>query len=331
MSLVGPRPMPLDDRREDQRLGPAPTRPHARDHRHLAGPRAHHDPVRGDDQARLPVRHELEGLGRRQAAPEDGVRRAEPQRSELTRGCAARLPHAARQQRVPRRSARAARGDEPRRSRLPRDRHLPRRARPPSTRDGRRRRRPALPRAAGAHGRRRPPPGDRLGHPRLPRARVPHPAPPARRRRPRPQPAGHARPRRGAIEAAPAGASSSTTTTSRRSCTAPHRRGGARSCAGGSSASSGCPAGSPIAWSRRTAPTGTSRWSAGASPVAHRDRTQRPRPDPLRRAPTAARAPGGRFTVGWVGTMGHHDGLDHLLLAMRHLVHDLGLQTPAAS
>ena len=28
--------------------------------------------------------------------------------------------------------------------------------------------------------------------------------------------------------------------------------------------------------------------------------------------------------MGWAGTMGHHDGLDHLLLAMRHLVDDLG-------
>lgn len=50
-----------------------------------------------------------------------------------------------------------------------------------------------------------------------------------------------------------------------------------------------------------------------------------PNPDRMRRDPSAAREPGGPFTVGWAGTMGHHDGLDHLLLAMRHLVDDHGL------
>jgi len=50
-----------------------------------------------------------------------------------------------------------------------------------------------------------------------------------------------------------------------------------------------------------------------------------PDPDRVRRDPSAAPEPGSPFTVGWAGTIGHHDGLDHLLLAMRHLVDDHGL------
>jgi glycosyltransferase involved in cell wall biosynthesis len=30
------------------------------------------------------------------------------------------------------------------------------------------------------------------------------------------------------------------------------------------------------------------------------------------------------FIVGWVGSMGHHDGIDHLLRAVHHLIHELG-------
>ena len=49
-----------------------------------------------------------------------------------------------------------------------------------------------------------------------------------------------------------------------------------------------------------------------------------PDPDLVRLDPSLAAAPDHPFTVGWAGTMGHHDGLDHLLLAMRYLVDDLG-------
>ena len=50
-----------------------------------------------------------------------------------------------------------------------------------------------------------------------------------------------------------------------------------------------------------------------------------PDPDRVRRDPFATPEPGAPFTVGWAGTTGHHDGLDHLMLAMRHLVDDHGL------
>jgi glycosyltransferase involved in cell wall biosynthesis len=51
-----------------------------------------------------------------------------------------------------------------------------------------------------------------------------------------------------------------------------------------------------------------------------------PDPDRLRPVESAERENGRPFTVGWLGVMSHHDGLDHLLLAVQHLVYDIGIR-----
>ena len=91
MSMVGPRPLiPAEDERV---LGWArgPPRPHPGHHRVLAGARADSDPVRGDGQARLPLRHELVAVGRR--APDDAhaAHRHQRPRRELTRSRSERV------------------------------------------------------------------------------------------------------------------------------------------------------------------------------------------------------------------------------------------------
>ena len=63
MSVVGPRPLiPAED--EHVRLHPWSPRPDSRYHRLLAGFGPNTDPLRGDGQARLPVRDELVPVGR---------------------------------------------------------------------------------------------------------------------------------------------------------------------------------------------------------------------------------------------------------------------------
>ena len=59
MSLVGPRPLILDEDQHVVELGAAAARPQAGDHGPLAGARSERHPVRRDDEARLPLRHEL--------------------------------------------------------------------------------------------------------------------------------------------------------------------------------------------------------------------------------------------------------------------------------
>ena len=65
------RPAPADPPRAPvrERLGPAPARPDPRPHRPLAGVRTQRGHVLPDARARLPVRHQLEPLGRHQADP----------------------------------------------------------------------------------------------------------------------------------------------------------------------------------------------------------------------------------------------------------------------
>ena len=92
MSLVGPRPLLARRGCADRRLGPTPARPDAGNHRPVAGVRPHDDPIRRDDQARLPVRDELESVGRHQAAAADRVRRDEPPRCELIPRSPTRAP-----------------------------------------------------------------------------------------------------------------------------------------------------------------------------------------------------------------------------------------------
>ena len=67
MSLVGPRPLILDEHAYVDRLGASAARPQARDHRALAGARPRRHPLRGDGQARLRLRDEL--VARRRPAP----------------------------------------------------------------------------------------------------------------------------------------------------------------------------------------------------------------------------------------------------------------------
>ena len=62
MSLVGPRPVRRPRGRPDHRLGRPPARHHARHHRPLAGARPQRHPVRGDGEARLPLRDQLVAL-----------------------------------------------------------------------------------------------------------------------------------------------------------------------------------------------------------------------------------------------------------------------------
>ena len=65
MSLVGPRPLIPAEDEHGHRLGSRPPRPDPRDHRVLAGAGPDADPVRGDGEARLPLRNELVPLGGR--------------------------------------------------------------------------------------------------------------------------------------------------------------------------------------------------------------------------------------------------------------------------
>ena len=71
MSLVGPRPILADEDRQLEgwrrtRIDLTPG-----DHRALAGARPDQHPVRGDDQTRLPVRHQLVAVDRLQPDPPD--------------------------------------------------------------------------------------------------------------------------------------------------------------------------------------------------------------------------------------------------------------------
>ena len=125
----------------------------------------------------------------------------------------------------------------------------------------------------------------------------------------------------------PAGPWSSTTTTSRRSSTAPTPpTEDARSCA---ACSRGLERLSCRLADRVVTANGSHRdvevERCGVDPSRIAIVRNGPDPDRVRRDPSAAPEPGAPFTVGWAGTIGHHDGLDHLLLAMRHLVDDHGL------
>ena len=68
MSLVGPRPLILDEDQHVVELGAPAPRPEARDHGSVAGARRERHPVRRDDEARLPLRHEL--VAARGSAPD---------------------------------------------------------------------------------------------------------------------------------------------------------------------------------------------------------------------------------------------------------------------
>ncbi len=68
MSLVGPRPLILDEDEHVRGRSPPSAEPHARRHGTLAGARPQRHPVRRDGHARLPLRDELVALGRHQAA-----------------------------------------------------------------------------------------------------------------------------------------------------------------------------------------------------------------------------------------------------------------------
>ena len=65
MSLVGPRPLILDEDRNVHEWGREAAQPEARGHRALAGAREEQHPVRGDGPARLSLRHRLVALPRR--------------------------------------------------------------------------------------------------------------------------------------------------------------------------------------------------------------------------------------------------------------------------
>ena len=84
MSLVGPRPLIELRGRAGRRLGADAARPRPRDHRPLAGARPDRHPVRGDGQARLPVRDQLVAVARREADRADVPRGAHPPRGELS-------------------------------------------------------------------------------------------------------------------------------------------------------------------------------------------------------------------------------------------------------
>ena len=69
MSLVGPETADPARAQVRERLGPAATRPDTRPDRPVAGVRAQRGDVLADARARLPVRHQLEPLGRHHADP----------------------------------------------------------------------------------------------------------------------------------------------------------------------------------------------------------------------------------------------------------------------
>ena len=69
--------------RTRRRLAPRPARPDAGDHRSLAGARPDQHPVRGDGQARLPVRDQLVAVDGHAPAAADAARGAAPPRDEL--------------------------------------------------------------------------------------------------------------------------------------------------------------------------------------------------------------------------------------------------------
>ena len=77
MSLVGPRPLILD---EDERIvgWTAAASPHPRHDRALAGPRVHAHPARARWSARLPLRHQLVAVGGREAAAAHAFRTCSP-------------------------------------------------------------------------------------------------------------------------------------------------------------------------------------------------------------------------------------------------------------
>ena len=73
MSLVGPRPLILDEDQHVDDWARGAARPEARHHRPLAGARPRRHPVRGDGQARLPLRHDLVARERHPADPADAA------------------------------------------------------------------------------------------------------------------------------------------------------------------------------------------------------------------------------------------------------------------
>ena len=84
MSLVGPRPLVVDEDASDRGLAPPAARDHARNDRALAGTRLGKDPATRDARDRLPVRGELVAVGRREVPPQD-----RPVHSRGTRALAA--------------------------------------------------------------------------------------------------------------------------------------------------------------------------------------------------------------------------------------------------
>ena len=164
MSLVGPRPLILEEDQHVARLAPPAPQPEAGDHRSLAGARARRHPVRRDGHARLPVRHELVDDGRHQAHPAYHSRSV-PIALRLSRGkggrpggegqrrhpCVQRRADDRRRPRLARGPGRSGRRGDRRRRRV--DRRDGRRSRRGTGRDGRApRSAPASPAGRGTAG-----------------------------------------------------------------------------------------------------------------------------------------------------------------------------------
>ena len=102
-----------------ERLGPTATRLDTRSDRPVAGVRTQRGDVLADARARLPVRHQLEPLGRHHADPahRPGAARQDPRRVfRRASGCCRRFPTRAGARCTPRRSSHrraAPRGSEP--------------------------------------------------------------------------------------------------------------------------------------------------------------------------------------------------------------------------
>ncbi len=81
MSLVGPRPFVVYEADKITGWATAAARHDPRHHGPVAGPRAERHPVRGDDEARLPLRHELVGVvGLQDPLPDDPGRARQARR-----------------------------------------------------------------------------------------------------------------------------------------------------------------------------------------------------------------------------------------------------------
>ena len=83
MSLVGPRPLWVEEAKQCRGLDAEAPGHHARHHGAVADPGAHQHPVRRDGQARLHVRHRLEPELGHQAAAADGAGGAQQARGVL--------------------------------------------------------------------------------------------------------------------------------------------------------------------------------------------------------------------------------------------------------